>query len=155
MHKPKWRFLFVVAAIVGASNTQAQPQSGGNGPIVSQTTLDFMVGFPLPATPAKPGLPYLPVGPFASCMDDQKHTVPSRISGICSFLWIMSHDDPATRFLPSSLPEADEEELGIDLCLAGHMPADWPDWQAKLQGANAILERAAQAGSPFKLPSAL
>jgi hypothetical protein len=45
--------------------------------------------------------------------------------------------------------------LGIDVCLVGHMPVDWPGRASRLQSATAILARADHAGSSLHLPSGM
>ncbi len=67
--------------------------------------------------------------------------------------WTFFHDRPGTKFLPESVSNRDEGELGVDLCLVGHMPIDWPGRAARLQSATEILRRADQAGSTLHLPS--
>jgi hypothetical protein len=67
----------------------------------------------------------------------------------------MAHDDPSTRFLPPGSPAADEEALGVDVCLLGHMPQDWPQRAERLRAAKAIFERAAAQGSNLRMPAAI
>jgi hypothetical protein len=141
-------------AIACLASTQALGQ-GRTTPIVSQKTLDLLASFPIAPTPPQPGAPYLPAGPYASWSDADKASIPGNIAKTCLTMWVFAHDDPNARFLPSEVPDSDEGEIGVDLCLLGHMPADWPDRTARLRAANAIFERAASKGSTLKMPAAV
>jgi hypothetical protein len=74
---------------------------------------------------------------------------------LCATFWTFVHDAPGMRVLPASLSDADEGELGMDVCMVGHMPADWPGRSARLQSVTAILKQADQAGAALHLPVAL
>jgi hypothetical protein len=101
------------------------------------------------------GAPTIPTGPFSSWTADQQHVFPTELAQVCAAFWAFAHDAPGTEFLPPSLSEGDEGELGLDVCLVSHMPVDWPGRAARLQSASAILARADQAGSSLHLPSGM
>ena len=149
------RCTLITLAFLGASGQIAHAQGGAGQPIASQKSLDLLATFPIPGTASHAGAPYLPKGNFASWTDEQKRTVPASLTQTCMIIWTMAHDSPDTRFLPTSSSDASEMELGVDLCLSGHMPADWPERRSKLQAASTILDVAKQAGSSLQLPPTL
>ncbi len=70
-------------------------------------------------------------------------------------VWGMSHDAPGTHFLPLKQDQEDEGNLGVDVCLIGHMPSDWPSRPQMLSSVKAILGRAKTLGSTLTLPANL
>ena len=99
------------------------------------------------------GAATIPAGPFSSWTADQQRVFPTELAQVCAAFWSFAHDAPDTKFLPASLSDGDEGELGLDVCLVSHMPVDWPGRAARLRSATAILARADQAGSSLHLPS--
>lgn len=143
------RSLVSALCLCSAAASAADPAAG-------QQMLDFMATFPLPDTTSASGgsLP-IPAGAYSSWSDEERRSVPIRLAGRCTVIWVMAHDAPGTRFLPASAPESDEEELGRDLCLAGHLPADWPGRALAIAAARRILDRSNELGSSLKMPDAL
>jgi hypothetical protein len=101
------------------------------------------------------GAPAVPTGPFSSWTAEQQRLVPTQLAQVCAAFWTFAHDAPGTKFLPASLSERDEGELGLDVCLVSHMPADWPGRSARLNSASAILAHADQTGSSLHLPAGM
>jgi hypothetical protein len=114
--------------------------------------LNFIATFQVPNTPAAEGAPYLPSGPFHNWSSQDKAVVPGQITQVCQALWAMQHDNPATRILPNKQPSSDEEALGVYLCLAGHMPSDWPDREKVIISLRGIFQRAKELGSDLISP---
>jgi hypothetical protein len=96
-----------------------------------------------------------PPGPFSSWTSDQRRSFPANLQKLCATFWAFVHDAPGSRVLPASLSDSDEAGLGVDVCMVGHMPADWPERSAKLQSVTAILKQADHAGAALHLPVAL
>jgi hypothetical protein len=145
------RAIVMFAAWFGATRSHAAEHAQAGG----QQVLDMIAGMPFNNTFSQLGAPAVPTGPFTSWTADQQRVVPTELAQVCAAFWTFAHDAPGTKFLPASLSDADEGELGIDVCLVSHMPADWPGRAARLQSATAILARADQAGSSLHLPSGM
>ena len=143
------RAIIIIAAWFGAARSHAAE----NAQIGGQQILDMIAGMSFKATFSQLGAPAIPTGPFSSWTADQQHTFPTEVAQVCAAFWTFAHDAPGTKFLPASLSDGDEGELGLDVCLVSHLPVDWPGRTARLQSATAILARAAQAGSSLHLPS--
>jgi hypothetical protein len=126
----------------GDERSRDQVQTPDPNALVSQRTLDLMASMPFA----------VPSGPFAGWTPEQKNKMPAAVEKFCTFMWTMTHDAPSTRFLPTASSDDDEWKLGIDICLTGHMPVDWPGRKSRLLEASAILKRAQNAGSTFRLP---
>ncbi|MBS0482131.1 MAG: hypothetical protein JSR96_08230 [Proteobacteria bacterium] len=120
----------------------------------AQAFLDYLTTMPIPSSPADGSSAYLPSGPFSTWTPAQQKEVPERIGNTCMVMWTMAHDAPQTRFLPKGLDE-DEGSIGFNLCLAGHMPADWPQHDALVDQIKASFARAQAAGSTLKMPAAI
>ena len=141
--------LFVVAGTTGSGLAREFTVTE------KQRALDTIAAFAIPPTPSKPGAPYLPGGPFSSWSSQDQLSVPKQVAQACEALWVMYHDDESVKFLPEAQPEADEEALGLYVCLAGHMPDDWPDRTKVTQPLHDIFQRAHALGSGLTLPRAL
>jgi hypothetical protein len=118
-----------------------------------QQVLDMIAGMSFKGAFSQLGASTIPIGPFSSWTADQQRVFPVELAQVCAAFWSFAHDAPGTKFLPASLSDGDEGELGLDVCLVGHMPADWPGRAARLLSATAILARADKAGSSLHLPS--
>lgn len=145
------RAIIIVAAWFGAARSHAAENTQMGG----QQVLDLIAGMPFTGTFSQLGAPAIPTGPFSSWTADQQQVFPKDLAQVCGAFWIFAHDAPGTRVLPASLSDDDEGQLGLDICLVGHMPVDWPGRAARLQSATAILARAAQAGSSLHLPAGM
>ena len=144
-----------LVVLIGVSPGSAQAQGGGSDPAASQKALDRIASLPLPSTSPEPGALYLPEGSFRSWTQDQQRAVPGRISQFCLLSWIVVRQGVGKRLLPPEFADSEALDLGFDLCVAGHMPSDWPTRGVYLQGAKAILADVNKAGSPLHLPSSL
>jgi hypothetical protein len=142
------RAIIVIAACLGTARSYAaeNPQTAG------QQVLDLMAVMPFKNTFRQLSASAMPTGSFSSWTADQQKIIPTQLAQVCAAFWTFAHDRPGTKFLPASLSDGDEGELGIDVCLVGHMPVDWPGRPVRLQSAMAILARAGQAGSSLHLP---
>lgn len=107
-----------------------------------QKGLDWMASNPL----------QVPAGPFKSWSKSDQQNFPATMQNTCTYIWTMAHDAP-DRLLPVGVSAEDEWALGIDVCVIGHMPADWPQRGLKLQAVGAVLRKAAAAGSSLKMPA--
>src|ERR1700679_2662483 len=145
------RAIIIIAACFGAARSHAAENAQMGG----QQVLDMMAGMSFDKTFSELGAPAIPTGPFSSWTADQQRVFPTQLAQVCAAFWSFAHDAPGTKFLPASLSDGDEGELGLDVCLVSHMPADWPGRAARLQSATAILARADQAGSSLHLPSGM
>ena len=155
MRTPACLVVLGVCVLIGAP-ALAQPAAAPARPaVVSQKTLDLLASFPLPDRPAQPGAPYVPHGTFASWTPLDRQMVAPMLARACFTLWAMAHDNPAVRFLPAAQPDQDEQALGADLCLAGHMPPDWPERASTIAAARQILDQAHALGAPYQLPAPL
>jgi hypothetical protein len=143
--------IIVIAAWFGAARSHGAENAQAGG----QQVLDMIAGMSFNNTFSQLGAPAMPTGPFSSWTADQRRVVPTELAQVCASFWSFAHDAPGTRFLPAALSDADEGELGIDVCLVSHMPADWPGRAARLQSATTILARADRAGSSLHLPSGM
>ncbi len=155
MPKPLRPFILIAvlaAAAPALAQTAAVPKPAGPDP---QKLLDFMAGFPLPDKPAQPGDPYLPHKPFADWSVQERSDATLVLTRLCYLFWRQAHTPPDLRLLPPVVPPADEEALGPDVCLVGHMPADWPERAATLGAARRILAEARGLGSSLALPKPL
>jgi hypothetical protein len=139
----------VIWAGVETSNAAETAPSRG------QPTLDLIAGIPFDSTFKELGAPTPPTGPFSSWTADQRRSFPADLQKLCAGFWTFIQAAPGSRLLPASLPDADEAQLPMDVCLIGHMPLDWPERTARLQSATAILKRAHQAGASLHLPMPL
>ena len=121
----------------GASFARASIPPG----VDPQQPLDFLAMLPLDGKQAelRPPSPAL----FASWTADQQRDYPAKLRLICASFWLFIHP-PDGRLLPASVPDADERDVGVDVCVLGHMPRDWPDRAATLRATTAIFAR--QAG---------
>lgn len=144
------RAIVIITAWLVAARSHAAENEQTSG----QLMLEMMAGIPFENTFNELGTP-MPTGPFSSWTADQQRVFPDDLAKICASFWAFVHDKPGTKFLPASLSDRDEAQLGVDVCLVGHMPADWPGRAARLQSAKAILARADQAGSSIHLPTAV
>ncbi len=142
------RAILIIAAWFGAARSHAaeNAQTGG------QLVLDMIAGMSFEKTFSQLGASAVPTGPFSSWTADQQRVFPTELAQVCAAFWTFAHDAPGTKFLPASLSDGDEGELGLDVCVVSHMPVDWPGRAASLQSATAILARADQAGSSLHLP---
>ena len=129
----------------GFEPDQKSPEEIVKAEADAQKGLDWLASFPM----------QVPVGPFKSWSEKQREAVPALVQNTCSYLWTMAHDAPSSRFLPAELTDEDEWTLGIAVCLAGHMPADWPERNVRLQAARSTLQRAAAAGSALRMPTTI
>ena len=152
----------VLAAILCSSSPVfAQVQqlgpapSSATSPLITQKAINYIAAVPFPTSAASAGAPYIPKGQFSSWSAEDRKATPMLLTRACQVMWILFHDDPATWFLPPAQAEKDEEELGTDLCVAGHMPDDWPGRNKALGRAKAILSRAKSLGSALELPPTL
>jgi len=137
--------IFITASSAKADDANIDSPNG-------QAILDFLAKFPVPEKAENPGAAYAPPGPFSSwSLEDQK-SVPGKLAFACEMVWVMSHDAPGTHFLPLKQDREDEEKLGSYVCLAGHMPPDWPLRTEILSSTKAILARAKALGSSLNLP---
>jgi hypothetical protein len=139
----------MVCAEAGQS-ISAEPASSGGQP-----ELDLIAGVPFDITFKQLGAP-MPPGPFSSWTADQQRSVPADLQKLCAGFWTLingADGTPKSRLLPASLPGADEVQLVMDVCMVGHLPADWPERGARLQSATSILNRADQAGASLHLPA--
>ncbi len=143
------RAIIIIAAWFGAARSYAAENAQMGG----QQVLDLIAGMSFNNTFTQLGAPAISSGPFSSWTADQQRVFPTELAQVCAAFWTFAHDAPGTQFLPASLSDGDEGELGIDVCLVSHMPVDWPGRAARLQSATAILARAGQAGSSLHLPS--
>ena len=143
------RAIIIIAAWFGAARSQAAENAQMGG----QQVLDMIAGMSFKSTFSQLGASTIPTGPISSWTADQQRVFPTELAQVCAAFWTFAHDTPGTKVLPASLSDVDEGELGLDVCLAGHMPADWPGRAARLQSATAILARAEKAGSSLHLPS--
>jgi hypothetical protein len=142
-------------AVLAVGPATASPQSvvGEPAPVTGQSTLDLIAGVPLEQIFKQIGAPSPPAGPFSTWTADQRRSFPANLRKLCAGFWTFidgADGAPGPRLLPASLPDADEPELVMDICLAGHMPADWPERGAKLQSAASILKQANQAGASLR-----
>jgi hypothetical protein len=144
------------AAIIlslGAAHSNAAEPPPSNG----QSQLDLIAAIPLDQAFKEGGIS-LPPGSFSSWTPDQQRSVPADLQKLCAGFWtfINGADGPTkSRLLPASFPGSDEVRLVMDVCLVGHMPADWPERDTSLQSAASILKRADQAGASLHLPAQL
>ncbi len=145
------RGIIIIAAWFGAAGSYAAE----NAQIGGQQVLDMIAGMSFKSTFSQLGARAIPTGPFSSWTADQQRVFPTELAQVCAAFWTFAHDAPGTKFLPASLSDGDEGELGLDVCLVSHMPVDWPGRVARLQAARAILARADQAGSSLHLPSGM
>jgi hypothetical protein len=141
----------IIAAWLGAARSHAAE----NAQVSGQQVLDMIAGMSFEKTFSQLGASAIPTGQFSSWTADQQRDFPKEVARVCASFWTFAHDAPGTKFLPASLSDNDEGELGLDVCLVSHMPVDWPGRAARLQSATAILARADQAGSSLHLPSGL
>jgi hypothetical protein len=143
--------IIIIAAWFGAARSHAAE----NAEVGGQQVLDMIAGMSFEKTFSQLGASALPTGPFSSWTADQQRVFPTEVAQVCASFWTFAHDAPGTKFLPASLSDVDEGELGLDVCLVSHMPVDWPGRAARVQSATAILARADQAGSLLHLPSGM
>lgn len=95
----------------------------------------------------------VPAGPFKSWPKKEQETLPRLVQNTCTYIWTMMHD--SGRLFPKEISEQDEWSLGLDLCVAGHMPADWPERDVRLKAARAALQRITTAGSAVRMPTTI
>ncbi len=143
------RALVVLFALCGPAQGQGVVTAQTNG----QAALELITTMPFQGVFSQLSASATPHAPFSSWTTDQQHAIPTNLTQVCAMFWTFFHDRPGTKFLPESVSNRDEGELGVDLCLVGHMPIDWPGRAARLQSATEILRRADQAGSTLHLPS--
>ncbi len=139
------RVLFCLIAV-----PLAVAHAEGPTTVIPQQLVDLL------ATPVKPsvtiaGLP----DSYAAWTDAQRSTVPSQMQGRCRALWTMMNDSGRVKLLPAEQPAADTPRLVMDLCLAAHMPLDWPGRTQDVADAESILQRSTALGQPLKLPRSL
>jgi hypothetical protein len=146
------RAIIIIAVWFGAARSHAAAENAQAG---GQQVLDMIAGMSFEKTFGQLGTSAIPAGPFSSWTADQQRVFPKEVARVCASFWTFAHDAPGTKFLPASLSDNDEGELGLDVCLVSHMPVDWPGRAARLQSATAILARADQAGSSLHLPLGL
>jgi len=149
--------LLAASFVMSSCSVRAQSANPPATPIAAsgQQVLDLFAAMPIPSTPASPGAPYLPKGPFKSWTNEEQAAIPGQIQQTCKLVWIMAHDTPGTRFLPAKSPDDDELVLGADVCVAGHMPRDWPERASIVAASNAILERSRPFGGHLVLPTSI
>ena len=154
MHASAWLRVALAVTIVsyaGAGRSiGAEPAPSGG-----QAKLDLIAGFPFDNTFKELGTPPPPTGPFSSWTADQQRSAPADLQRLCASFWTFTNGadgPPSSRLLAASLSGADEIHLVMDVCLVGHMPADWPERSARLQAATAILKQSNQAGTSLHLP---
>lgn len=116
--------------------------------------LDFIATVHIPSAPRDPRAPYLPVGQFSVWSAKDQRSVPKLVHSFCLVMWGMAHDAPGSHFLPVSARPQDEYEIGVDVCVAGHMPRDWPGRAAFADAAVAIVKRVNDLGMKLDLPDA-
>ena len=134
---------------------QAAPFASADVPAARpsvQQTLDPLAVLPFPRAPVTAGSPYLPKGAFRSWTTKEQQVVPGMVFSTCRLVWVMAHDAPGTRVLPKASSDSDEETIGANICILGHMPVDWPGRAAALASTEAIIERAQAAGAVLKMP---
>jgi hypothetical protein len=154
VHASDWLRVAIAVTIMslgGAGGSiAAEPAPSGGQP-----ALDLIAGMSFDNTFKQPGASMPPTGPFSSWTLDQRRSFPADLQKLCATFWTFVHDAPGSRVLPASLSDTDEGNLGMDVCMVGHMPADWPERSAKLKSLAAILKQADQAGASLHLPAAL
>lgn len=141
---------FAASLVFGAQAVAAQITAGAgqsqNDGTADQKILDLLASFPVPN---------MPTGPFSSWSAEQRELVLTQLRQRCLIMWTMAHDAPGTHVLPQSASKTDEVELGSEICIAGHMPGDWPGRASTISAAKSILARANALGSPLRLPPSL
>lgn len=126
----------------GFASDQRSPAETAKAEADAQKGLDWLASNPL----------QVPAGAFRSWSKKDQQTFPAIMRNSCSYIWTMAHD-ASDRLLPVGVSSEDEWRLGIDVCVLGHMPVDWPQRQVTLQRVQAIIRGAQSAGSSLKLPA--
>lgn len=154
--------LAIACGMVSGSAVQAQVSAPDQGsqtapapPPSAQQVLDFIASFPLPAAPVTAEGPYMPPGRFSAWSATDQQNAPDRLALACVRIWTLAHGQVGAPFLPARQNRRDEGNLGVDVCVAGHMPSDWPGRGRVVADAKGILDRARAAGGELRLPEPL
>jgi hypothetical protein len=152
--------LAATLAIVLCSPQKAAPQEApvGNAfqaridATIYQTTF-ALLEMPFPNAPRSDGGPWVPLGPFSSWSEKDRSLVPSEVISSCEKLWVTQRSiSPSTKLLPEAEDQTDENGIGTDICVATHMPSDWPRTREYNIQARDIFKRAKKLGSLLTLP---
>jgi hypothetical protein len=96
----------------------------------------------------------LPAGPFSRWTEAQRQTSFGHVRGFCQFLCVDRYANMAFPDRAAAERTAAVAKVCLGACIAGHLPADYPQLAALTQQLHADYDKARQLGSaiPWPLP---